>query len=157
MVPPQLFFFFFFFKRERFFFFSELTFFFFFHPGVVVEVREKKKGEKLRDRPHHLKKKRQNRKHSQGEVHPGLDAQRVVDERQRLEPGHEPPRVAAVVAHREELPSAHVAEQALEREVAVLGEGEAVDGVGGEERVLFFSFFAREGLGCGRKEGERGE
>lgn len=87
-------------------------------------------------------------------MHPGFDAQRVVDQRQRLESGHEAARVAAVVAHREELALVDILEQALEGEVSVLREGKAVDGVGGEEGVLFFVFLFERG-GGGEQRGAR--
>lgn len=139
MVPPQL----------------VVDYYFF--PGRGVSRSERKdrgrKGIKKDTFPRkhsprtRLQKKTNN---AQSEVHARFDAQRVVHQRQGLEPSHEPPRVAAVVAHGEELPPADVTEEALQSQVAVCGQGEAVDGVGGEERVL-----ERGGEGEGRER--RGE
>lgn len=125
MVPPQL-----------------VVDYYFFSGARRVEVREK--GSRAEgDKKGHVRRKHSPRtrlqkktNNAQSEVHARFDAQRVVHQRQGLEPSHEPPRVAAVVAHGEELPPADVTEEALQSQVAVCGQGEAVDGVGGEERVL---------------------
>ena len=141
MVPPQL----------------VVDYYFF--PGRGVSRSERKdrgrKGIKKDTFPRkhsprtRLQKKTNN---AQSEVHARFDAQRVVHQRQGLEPSHEPPRVAAVVAHGEELPPADVTEEALQSQVAVCGQGEAVDGVG--ERAEKGEASEREGR---RKRGRRGE
>ena len=92
---------------ENFFFRSR-----FFQTRVEGE-REKKKRIASSNSSHERQKKKPLFHSSQRKVHPSFNAQGIIDQSQRLEPCHEPPRVAAVVADGEELPFPHVAEEPL--------------------------------------------